>query len=52
MQIQYEDRGGGYVQIRFNNIMVKAIFERIGFEYRIEGYHTVRAVWQSALSRE
>lgn len=33
VQIQYEDRGGGYMQIRFNNIdELEGHFQRIGFE--------------------
>jgi ParB family chromosome partitioning protein len=34
VQIEYEERGGGYVRIRFNNIdELEGHFDRIGFEY-------------------
>lgn len=34
VQIEYENRGGGYVHIRFNNIdELEGHFERIGFKY-------------------
>lgn len=34
VQIDYEDRGGGYVRFRFNNIdELEGHFERIGFKY-------------------
>ncbi|TAK75629.1 MAG: ParB/RepB/Spo0J family partition protein [Gammaproteobacteria bacterium] len=34
VQIDYEERGGGYIQIRFNNIdELEGHFERIGFKY-------------------
>lgn len=33
-QIEYEERGGGYVRIRFNNIdELEGHFERLGFKY-------------------
>lgn len=34
VQIEYEDRGGGYVRIRFNNIdELEGHFDKIGFKY-------------------
>jgi ParB family chromosome partitioning protein len=37
VQIEYEDRGGGYVRIRFNSIdELEGHFERIGFTYNID----------------
>jgi len=34
VEIDYEDQGGGYVRIRFNNIdELEGHFDRIGFEY-------------------
>lgn len=34
VQIEYEERGGGFVRIRFNNIdELEGHFDRIGFEY-------------------
>lgn len=34
VQIEYEERGGGYVRIRFNNVdELEGHFDRIGFEY-------------------
>lgn len=37
VNVQYEDKGGGYLQIRFNNIdELEGHFDKIGFQYETE----------------